>query len=287
MGRLRLERAMESLTQEQVENAARAMPDHVLSTAFLEPQARPRLIALILFSGEISRARAVVSESGLAAIRLQWWRDRLDQIYAGLPMGGNPIAIALAAAIKEAGLPRVYLDAMIDGYERELRSAPFQTWSDLEAYLDATSGNLNRLSLLASGLPALSVRADAIARDVGVAWGLAHLMGRLHQWSIRRSVWIPEEARGAVDLETLFARQSSRELSLALDLAMDRLSSARRSANRGLGAAALGIHFPVLAHACLSRRIAKASLSLQGGDHQISLLERQIRITLSVARGRI
>jgi phytoene synthase len=43
------------------------------------------MIALILFTHEVARARQAVSEPMLAAIRLQWWREALDEIFSGKP----------------------------------------------------------------------------------------------------------------------------------------------------------------------------------------------------------
>ena len=179
---------MPTLSPQQVEDAARFMPDRTLATSFLEPDARARVIALILFAYEIARARSVVSEAGLAAIRLQWWRDTIEQIYSGQIVRAQPTAIALAGAIQEANLPQNLFMAMVDGHERELEPFPFAMWQDLESYLDATQGNFIRLSLLASGLPAITTPIDEAARQAGIASGLAHLLRVMPQWSQRRSM---------------------------------------------------------------------------------------------------
>ena len=282
---------MPTLTQEQVEGAARALPDHTLATSFLEPDARARIIALILFSHEISRARAVVSEAGLAAIRLHWWRDTLDQIYAGNVVRAQPIALALAGAVQEANLPRVLLDAMIDGYEQELEAAPFATWADVEVYLDTTYGNLNRLSLLASGVPAINTGAEIAARQAAIAWGFAHLVRVMPQWSQRRCLWLPTEACANLDRESVFAGHVSADLRAILSGVHARIRRARTASNASLQKAKLGSHFPALAHASLAMRLAKAATPKAGPTWKIApevtLLERQVRMTLSVARGKI
>ena len=282
---------MVTLTPAQVEDAARVMPDHVLATSFMAPEVRARVIALILFAHEIGRARAVVSEAGLAAIRLQWWRDVIDQIYTGKVIRAQPTAIALASAISQAKLPRTLFDAMIDGHERELETTPFAAWNDLEDYLDRTFGNLNRLSLLASGLSAISTSSDTAARQVGVAWGLSQLIRTTPQWSQRRSLWLPVQASAAVDLESVFAGHVTSSLRDVLSQAQERIAAAHRQANIALKSARLDSHFPAVAHACLAQRYGRAAVPALGPTWtiapDISLLERQIRVTWSVARGRI
>lgn len=278
---------MPTLTPQQVEDAARAMPDHTLATSFLEPQARARVVLLLLFTHEISRARSVVSEAGLGAIRLQWWRDTIEQIYTGQVLRAQPTAVALAGVIQEAGLPRALFDEMIEGYEKELAAMPFQTWAQLERYLDLTHGNLARLSLLAAGLPAITTVIDLAARQVGVAWGLAHLIATTPSWLDRRGVWLPHDAIKDLDLEQLFAGQVDGATRVALGIVVARLQRARDDAMKSLKQAKLGNCFPVLAHACLARDKASRAIPKPGSAWvtrpNASLLQRQIRITGAVA----
>jgi phytoene/squalene synthetase len=282
---------MPTLTPQQVEDAARAMPDHTLATSFLEPEARARVIALILFTHEIARARKVVSEPGLAAIRLQWWRDTIDQVYTGQTVRAQPTATALAGAIREAGLPRTLIDDMIDAYACELEAAPFATWTDLQNYLDATAGNLARLCLLATGLPAITSSTDEAARQVGIAAGLAHLVATTPNWLEQRRSWLPQEASQTFDNEAMFAGQISAGLHGALNAAQTAITNARNRANQNLRHAKLGSSFAVLAPACLAQAIARSAMPRLGKSWQIgtglTLFERQLRITASVARGRI
>jgi phytoene/squalene synthetase len=282
---------MATLTPDLVEDAARTQPDRTLATSFISPEARARVIALILFSHEIGRARAVVSEPGLAAIRLQWWRDTIEQIYAGAAIRAQPVAVALGATIQEAGLPRTYFDAMIDGHELELDTIPFATWADLDAYLDATQGNLNRLSLLASGVASITTPMDQAARQAGIAWGLAALMGAMPQWCLRRCTWLPSEVRDSLELESLYSGQVTSSLTTALVDVLRRIEIARKATNLALASAQVGASFPVLAHACLAQRYGRANLPKANQPwsqpREVSLFERQLRITASVARGRV
>jgi 15-cis-phytoene synthase len=118
-----------SLSADLIEQAARVAPDLTLATSFLEAPQRGRVISLILFAHEIARARASVTEPGLAAIRLQWWRDVVDQIYSGSSVRAQPIATGLQQTINEVPLPRLYFDAMIDAHEKEIDATPFDAWS--------------------------------------------------------------------------------------------------------------------------------------------------------------
>jgi 15-cis-phytoene synthase len=282
---------MPNLTQDLIEQAARVDPDRTMATSFLGVQERKRVISLILFAHEIARARAAVSEAGLAAIRLQWWCDVVEQIYAGTVVRAQPIAIALSQTVQEAGLPRLYLDAMIDAHERELDATPFNTWTDIDAHLDATHGNLSRLCALACGTTTLSTALNEAARAAGVAWGLSRLIVTTPQWCTRRAIWLPVETHDSLDLEALYAGDVNKALATAIHTAQDRVRDATTQTNSALKQAKLGEAFPVLAHACLAGRYAKGFKPDPNRGWSIprppSLLERQVRLTLAVAAGKI
>jgi 15-cis-phytoene synthase len=282
---------MPSLTQELIEQAARVDPDRTLATSFLGAQERHRVLSLILFAHEIGRARAAVTEAGLAAIRLQWWRDVVEQIYTGTVVRAQPIAIALSQTVQEVALPRLYFDAMIDGHESALDTAPFANWAEIDAYHDATHGNLSRLSALACGITTLTTPHSDVAREAAIAWGLSRLIVTTPQWCVRRSSWLPAHVRNGLDLEALYAGTVTPSLVTALRAVEGRIHDAKIAANKALAQAKLGNAFGVVAYACLASRYAKGFVpnSKQGwaAPDEPTLLERQIRLTVVVARGRL
>jgi phytoene/squalene synthetase len=282
---------MPNLTPDQVEDAARVAPDLTLATSFLSADARARVIALLLFHHEIARARSAVSEAGLAAIRLQWWRETIDHIYAGQAVRKEPTSVSLAATIAESNLPRHIFDAMIDAYESALEATPFTQWRDLEHYLDMTYGNLARLCLLAAGTTTLTSGLDEVARQSGIAWGLAQLVRALPQWLTRRSLWFPVQASVELEREGLFSGEVTPALGVVLKDVRRRIKQAHARTNQALRSADIGPHFPVIAAACLSNRYAKAHTPRLGKAwvqaQDPPLFERQIRLTLAVACRRL
>ena len=282
---------MPALTPDLAEEAARVDPDRTLATSFLTADARARVIALILFHNELARARSVVSEAGLCAIRLQWWRDTIEQIYTGKIVRAQPVAIALAATIEEVALPRALLDAMIDGYSFEIDPDPFQTWQDLERYLDMTHANLNRLSLLASGVTTLTTPLNTAAREAGIAWGLSYVLRETPKWFARRCIPLPLETLNGVDREGLYAGIVSQELRAIMGKMQARIKPARLACNLALGQAEMGQAFPIFASASLSSRYGKDAIPGIGQKWRLppppNLLTRQIRLTISIARQRI
>lgn len=278
------------LSPDMIEQAAQVAPDQTLATSFLAPEARAGMIALILFTHEVARARQVVSEPMLAAIRLQWWREALDEIYTGKTLRAQPTAQALSATIHMFDLPRARLDALVDGFGIEQDDVPFQTWAELADHSDQTYGNFNRVALLIAGAPAISAALDQAARQAGILWRICDLMAQWPRWTHRRQLWLPVEARAGLDLEAVFAGKTSPELTRVFQEAHHHVVSAHKATNQACRKAAFGQAFPAIAYATLGLPYAKAFQTLNDPFRQVaslSLLERQVRLVWSVACQRL
>ena len=57
--------------------------ERYLTALFAPSDRREDLLALYAFNLEVARTRESVREAMLGQIRLQWWRDALDEIQAG------------------------------------------------------------------------------------------------------------------------------------------------------------------------------------------------------------
>jgi phytoene/squalene synthetase len=281
---------MIKLTQDLIEQAARVAPDATLATHFLLPEARPGMLTLILFHHEIARARQAVSEPMLAAIRLQWWRETIDEIYQADRVRAHPIAEALAQAIRQHELPRPHFDAMIDAYEAEQEAAPFQDWPALLTHCDQSFGQFHRLALLIGGVGALSRPLDEACKQAGIAWRLWELMAQWPNWARRRQCWLPGEGMTNTDLEEVYSGELGLSAKSGLRQANDHIGSALVAANRALATADLKQAFGAIAYVGLAKAYAKRFVRLTDPFVQpveITLLRRQISLVWAVARQRL
>ena len=144
--------------------------DRYLSAVFAPAARREALFALIAFNHEIARIPEAVSEPMLGRIRLQWWREVLDAVYAGEPARRHEVAVPLADAIRACTLDRAPFDALLDAREAELESEGPADLAALERYAAATGGSLTELMVRVSG--ADSGEALEAGRQVGAAWAL-------------------------------------------------------------------------------------------------------------------
>jgi phytoene synthase len=230
----------------------RADPDRWLASRFIaDPQARADVIALYAFEHVLARVPAMVSEPLMGEIRLTWWREALDEIYAGGAVRSHPVSLALAGAVLRRGLDRTPLDEMIAARFGDLDAAPFTDEAEILAYADQTAGALMQASAEALGAPA----GFDPARYAGLAYGLSELARRR---AIGGKTRLPD--------------------ALTPDRLSRLIADALRDARAPLKTAPLAA-FPATAYACLARRDPTGT--------RMTLLEKQLRLIWATATGSI
>ncbi len=128
--------------------------------------ARAKLFPLYAFNVEVSRAPWVTSEPMIAQMRLQWWRDALEEIAAGGDVRRHEVVTPLMHVLGRGDVH--VLDEICVARYWDCCNDPFDTQIDLEQYLRRTSGNLMQVacSVLGNFCPA--------AAPVGYALGVAN-----------------------------------------------------------------------------------------------------------------
>jgi 15-cis-phytoene synthase len=116
-----------------------------ISTLFAPDNMREHLFALYAFDAEIRRIPYLVSEPQIGEIRLQWWSDSLDAIYADAKVD-HPIAAALGEAIKIGHLPKQPLQNLIEAHSRDLYADAMPSVNDLEGYLGETNSAIIQMA---------------------------------------------------------------------------------------------------------------------------------------------
>lgn len=179
-----------------------ADPDRFLAAMAAPPGARAVLFPLYAFNVEVSRAPWVTAEPMIAEMRLQWWRDALEEIAAGKPPRAHEVVGPLAEVLDTEAAE--VLDRLIAARRWDVHRDPFEDEEHFATYLDATAGGLmwtaTRLlggaNLAAPESRAAEMDADdpplaqEAVRGLGRAAGLARFLQA-----------VPElEARGRVPL---------------------------------------------------------------------------------------
>jgi phytoene/squalene synthetase len=139
--------------------------DRYLCALFAPPPAREAWFALFAFNHEIASIPERVSEEMIGFVRFAWWREALDEIYAGAAVRRHPVAEALAKAVTGHALPRAPLDAMLEAREARIGGKAFADAREWEPYFMATSSSLLMLCAAVAGAETTPA-VDAL----GMAW---------------------------------------------------------------------------------------------------------------------
>ena len=167
-------------------------PDRFLTALFAPAERREALFAIYAFNLEVARAREAVSEPMLGRIRLQWWREAIEGIYAGRPRR-HYVVDPLSEAVARHGLSRDSFDRLIDSREADMEGEGPATLAALRAYAEGSSASLVQLALevLCKGAPAAALRESG--RRVGIAWALIGLLRAVPFHARARRLYLPAE----------------------------------------------------------------------------------------------
>ena len=225
--------------------------DRYLAALFAPEAKRPHLLALYAFHAEVARIASLVSEPQLAEIRLQWWLDSLDCIYAGEAQA-HPVAKALTDAIKEGDIPKFALINMARAHQFDFYSDPMPSLNDLEGYLGETAGALVRLGSMILDQDA-ALQCGEAAGLAGVAYGLSQVLARLPQALGLRQCFLPKEILGRLGLTPdNFAEPQHEEVASTV-LSEIRIAGERRLAElHGLTGTIKPAVAPAFLHAALA-----------------------------------
>lgn len=168
---------------------------HYLCLLELPSSMRKAAFALRAFNIETARAMDVASDPRVGLMRLLWWQEAIDKIYAKKSVE-HPSALALSSVIDEKKFTKGWLkrsvEARINDAKREITDIP-EKMEELEKYAENTASTILYMTLQAGGIR--STAADHAASHVGKASGLLLLIKSLPYHASRNHhfSYIPSE----------------------------------------------------------------------------------------------
>jgi phytoene/squalene synthetase len=195
----------------------RADPDRFLAAMAAPVAARARLFPIYAFNVEVARAPWVTEEPMIAEMRLQWWRDALEEIGGGRQPRAHEIVGALAEIVDTQGTK--VLDRVVSARRWDVYKDPFEDEAHFAEYIDATSGGLMWTAARVLGA---APETEPVVRDFAWGAGLAAFLRAVPELESRGRKPLPDGRPGAVQV---LAREG-----------LHRIARARRS-RHGLGSA--------------------------------------------------
>lgn len=164
---------------------AKGDPDRFAAAMAAPVAARKVLFPLYAFNVEVARAPWVASEPMIGEMRLQWWRDALEEIASGKPVRKHEVTTPLSETLTPDMATQ--LDALVAARRWDLYKDPFDDAAHFNAYLTETGGLLMWAAAKSLGAP------DSAEQDVN-RFGASTAL-------VRFLCAVPElEARGRIPL---------------------------------------------------------------------------------------
>ncbi len=145
----------------------RADPHRFRATMAAPVAARSVLFPIYAFNVEVARAPWVTQEPMIAEMRLQWWRDALEEIANGAEVRRHEVVTPLAQVLRADHAQA--LDALVAARRWDIYKDPFEDAAHFEDYLTQTAG-----TLLWVAADALGTADRAVVQDAGYALGVAN-----------------------------------------------------------------------------------------------------------------
>ncbi len=247
-------------------------PDRFLCALFAPAERREAIFTLIAFNHELARAREAASNPMAALIRLQWWRDAVEEARAGRPPRRHEVAGPLYAAVTAGALDADGLLALIEAREIETEEDGIATEDAFVAWLRGTAGGW---SAEAGRVLGADAEACEVLRALGAAYGLAGALRSVAAHAAQGRCLLPRDrlAAAALDAATVMAAPAAEPLlALLREMAaegLEALAGARRDVPKGAIAAALPA---VLARRDLTRLARGRTVARGFGDRTATAL---------------
>ncbi|KAF9013285.1 isoprenoid synthase domain-containing protein [Cyathus striatus] len=159
--------------------------------------------AIKAFSVELATVQDHVSNTMIAKMRMQFWRDTIKDIQNGRPPR-HPISLALHQACQQFHLPSYHLKRVVDARDAELHTPTHLTVDSLTAHAESTSSTVLYLLLSLLSLPSSTL--SHAASHLGVAQTFTTLLRALPFHAKNGRMIIPAEitAKHGVNQEEVF-----------------------------------------------------------------------------------
>ncbi|MBI5717107.1 MAG: presqualene diphosphate synthase HpnD [Burkholderiales bacterium] len=177
------------MTPEQYvqDKAARSGSSFYYAFLFLPPQRRAAITAFYAFCREVDDVVDEVSDPGVAAVKLQWWRGEVAATFAGKPT--HPAMRALQPHHEAFGIRAEHLLAVIDGCQIDLEQTRFLDFAGLQRYCHLVAGIVGEV---ASNIFGRSQEATIrYAHQLGLAMQLTNIIRDVGEDARRGRIYLP------------------------------------------------------------------------------------------------
>jgi phytoene synthase len=166
------------------------------SFLFLPPEQKDAITSIYAFCREVDDIVDECSDPSIAEQKLIWWGTEIDRVFNGTPQ--HPIGIALAKAVGNFNLQRVWFDEILQGMAMDLRYHGYETFADLKMYCHCVASTVGMLAATVFGYT--NANTLEYAKQLGIAFQLVNIIRDIGEDARRGRIYIPEEYLAEFDI---------------------------------------------------------------------------------------
>ena len=154
---------------------------------FLPQSRRAAITAFYAFCREVDDVVDDVTDPGVAATKLNWWRHEVAQAFAGTP--SHPVTQALMPYTTAHSIEASHLQAVIDGCQMDLDQTRYLDFATLSRYCHLVAGVVGEVAANIFGRS--SERTVDYARMLGRALQLINIIRDVGDDARRGRIYLP------------------------------------------------------------------------------------------------
>ncbi len=169
------------------EKAAASGSSFYYAFLFLTPRRRAAITAFYAFCREVDDVADEVSDPGVAAAKLAWWRSEVGAAFTGNP--SHPAMRALIPHVVDYRIEPRHLLAVIDGCQMDLDQSRYLDFAGLARYCDLVAGVVGEVAANIFGRT-LDSTVD-YAHRLGLAMQLTNIIRDVGDDARRGRIYLP------------------------------------------------------------------------------------------------
>ena len=216
------------------QKAAQSGSSFTVSFIFLPKNKRDAMTALYAFCREVDDVVDECSDFNVAQIKLNWWKNEIENLYANKPQ--HPVSKALQPVIKQFNLAQEHFLEIIDGMEMDIKFNRYEDFKQLQLYCYRVASCVGLLAAQVFGFN--NRKTLKYAHDLGMAFQLTNIIRDVGEDARRGRIYLPlDELRKAkVSEDDILKSHETPEVKALIEFQIERAESFYDKALRELPA---------------------------------------------------
>ena len=154
---------------------------------FLPKERRAAITAFYAFCREVDDVVDEVTDPGVAATKLAWWKAEVHKAFTG--QSSHPVMQALMPHSKAYGIEERHLQAVIEGCQMDLDQTRYLDYAGLQRYCHLVAGVVGEVAARIFGQ--VDDRTTEYAHALGQALQLTNIIRDVGEDAMRGRIYLP------------------------------------------------------------------------------------------------